>query len=165
MCRVVLGDNDAAGRSLIEAMNDAGPFHTTDAGKTAATVMQERVNERVLEVACCRVDNHAGRFVDDDEVVVFVEDFEGDCFRLGFEGTRGGNLDGDAVAGTDFVAGFGWLVVDERMVVFDELLEKGARAFRHLRLQEPVEPLAAFVVGDGEHGGRITQSEASGKID
>ena len=164
MRRVVLGDNDTAGRAFVEPVNDAGTFHATDTGKTAATVMEERVDERVLEVSRRRVHNHTGRLVDDDEVVVFEEYGERDCLRLRFESARSRYLDGNPVAGTNFVAWFGRLVVDAGVVVFDELLKKGARAFRYLGLQEPVESLAAVVFGDGEHVARITGQERSARL-
>ena len=53
------------------------------------------------------MDDHAGGFIDDHEVVVFVDDVEGDVFGDDFDFASGVcHDDGDDVPGFDFVAGF-----------------------------------------------------------
>jgi len=111
------------------------------------------------------MNDHPGGLVDDDQVVVLVKHIEPDLLRLRFQRHRRRYLDADNVADADAVAGFVRLAVDGDVRLLDEFLEKRARPFRYLRLQEPVEALAAFVVGDGEHAARITQSGSFGKVD
>ena len=69
---VGLGDDDAARGVLIEAMHDAGALDAIDAGELAIAVMEEGVDEGAVRIAVSRVNDHAVRFVDDDEIVIFV---------------------------------------------------------------------------------------------
>jgi hypothetical protein len=72
------------------------------------------------------VDHHAGGFVDDGEVLVFVENFEGDVFGDGVEG-RGlrGAFDLDGLAAVEFLFGLGGIAVDADLTGFDEELDAG----------------------------------------
>ena len=69
---VGLGDDDAAGGVLVEAMDDAGALDAVDAGELAVAVMQQGVDEGAVGVAIGGMDDHAVGFVEDDEVSVFV---------------------------------------------------------------------------------------------
>ncbi len=54
------------------------------------------------------VDHHAGGFVDDGEVLVFVEDVEGDVFGEGVEGCGlRGAFDLDGFAAVELLLGLG----------------------------------------------------------
>jgi hypothetical protein len=73
------------------------------------------------------VDHHAGGFVDDGEVLVFVEDLEGDVFGDGVErGGLRGTFDLDGFAAVEFLFGLGGVAVDADLVGFDEKLDAGA---------------------------------------
>ena len=45
-------------------------------------MMQQSVHQSVLAMARAGMDDHAGRLVDDDEIVVFKKNLEWDRFRL-----------------------------------------------------------------------------------
>jgi hypothetical protein len=73
------------------------------------------------------MDHHAGGFIDDGEVLVFVEDFERDVFGDGVE--RGGlrsAFDLDGFAAVEFLFGLGGVAVDADLTGFDEELDTGA---------------------------------------
>ncbi len=70
---VVAGDDHAAAGVFIEAVDDAGAIDSSDGGE-GAEVVEEGVYEGAIGIACCGVDDHAGGFVDDGEIGVFVED-------------------------------------------------------------------------------------------
>jgi hypothetical protein len=73
------------------------------------------------------VDHHAGRLVDDSEVLVFVEDLEGDVFGNGVEGGGlRGAFDLDGFAAVEFLFGFGGMAVDADLAGFDEELDAGS---------------------------------------
>jgi hypothetical protein len=73
------------------------------------------------------VDHHAGGFVDDGEVLVFVEDFEGDVFGDGVEGGGlRGAFDFDGFAAVEFVFGLGGVAVYADLAGFDEKLDAGS---------------------------------------
>src|ERR1700740_3066217 len=107
MSFVVLGYDDEAASLFVEAVNDAGT-HLAAHRREASKMMQERVDQRpaialVIGRAGAGVYHHAGALVDDCEVVIFVEDVEGDVFGAGAERrARGGAEDGDALAAAEF---------------------------------------------------------------
>jgi hypothetical protein len=73
------------------------------------------------------VDHHAGGFVDDGEVLVFVEDFEGDVFGDGVEGGGlRGAFDLDGLAAVEFLFGLGGVAGDADLTGFDEELDAGS---------------------------------------
>ena len=86
---VVLCDDDQAGGFLVEAVDDAGAQLAADTFDVRA-VVEHGVDERVLGVAGRGMDDHAGRLVYDDDVVVFIDDDERDGLRLGEGGLRWG---------------------------------------------------------------------------
>jgi len=130
---VVLGDEDDAAGLLVEAMDDAGAEVAADFGELAlAEVIEKGIDEGasvagVVGGASSGVDHHAGRFVDDGEVLVFVEDVEGDVFGDGVEGRGVGRaFDFDGLAAAEFMFGLGGLTVDANLSGFDEELDAGA---------------------------------------
>ena len=91
---VVFGDEDEAAGLLVEAMDDAGAEVAADVGELVE-VEEEGVDEGaavagVVGGAGSGVDHHAGGLVDDGEVLVFVEDVEGDVFGRWRGGARAG---------------------------------------------------------------------------
>jgi len=91
---VVFGDEDETAGLFVEAMDDSGPEVAADVGEFVE-VKQQRVDEGAAvagvlfarcSVARTGVDHHAGGLVDDGEMFVFVEDFEGNVFRGGMKG-------------------------------------------------------------------------------
>ena len=83
------GDHDQPARVAVEAMDDPGPLDAGDpAPGRAVAVRQERVDQRPAGVPRRRVDDEAGRLVEDQQVVVLVDDLERD---IGL----GGQIEGD----------------------------------------------------------------------
>ena len=60
-----------------------GALDPADAGQAVAAVKQQGVDQRAAGAAGGRVDHHADRLVDDDQLVVLVEDVERDVLGLG----------------------------------------------------------------------------------
>jgi len=86
---VVFGDEDEAAGELVEAVDDAGAEVAADVGEVGE-VEEERVDEGtavagVVGGSGSGVNHHAGGFVDDGEVLVFVEDVEGNVLGDGVE--------------------------------------------------------------------------------
>jgi hypothetical protein len=128
---VVFGDEDEAAGELVEAMDDAGAEVAADV-REFGEVEEESVDEGapvagVFGRAGASVDHHAGRFVDDGEVLVFMEDSEGDVLGDGVEG-RGlrGAFDLDGFAAVEFLFRLGGVAVDANLAGFDEELNAGA---------------------------------------
>ena len=103
---IVFRDEENARGFLVNAMNDAGAEGVATLRKGLAAA-EQGVDEGPVGVPCPGVDGHAGGFVDGEEVVVFVENFEGDFFGFGLErGTLGGNYF-DEIVCVDFLGVFG----------------------------------------------------------
>jgi hypothetical protein len=132
---VVFGDEDEAAGLLVETMDDAGAEVATYVGEFVE-VEEERVDEGALVAlvyaigwarAGTGVDHHAGGFVDDGEVFVFVKDVERDVFGDGVKGCGlRGAFDFDGLAAAEFLFGLGRVAVDADLTGFDEELDAGS---------------------------------------
>ena len=121
MCQIGFRRDDQTACVHVEPMDDARALLASDAGEAAAAMMQQRIDERIVVMACARMNWQSGGFVDDDEVVIFVEDIEVD--RAGFNGGRFAWRDGDHenITFVDFGAGIiEGLVVPPDMAGFDQ---------------------------------------------
>ena len=104
---VGLGDHQEAARILVEAVHDPRPHHPADAGKARAAMRNEGIDQGSGLVPRRGMDDQAGRLVDDDEVVVLVDDVEGDRFRPRLGRHRRRHRHDDLLAGTDDPARLG----------------------------------------------------------
>src|SRR5579871_1060649 len=128
---VVFGDKNNAAGLLIEAVDDAGAEVAADAGELVE-VVEKGVDEGAVVAgivggAGAGVDHHASGLVDDGEVLVFVEDLEGDVLGKGVEGRRvWGAFNLDLLAAVKFLFGLGGSAGDADLAVLDEELDTGA---------------------------------------
>lgn len=74
-----LGEEDDAGRASVEPMDHAGAQGVRFGQLT--NVVQDACEERPSAVALTRVNNHIGRFVDGEQILVLVEDRKGHGLR------------------------------------------------------------------------------------
>jgi hypothetical protein len=65
------------------------------------------------------VHGHAGRFVDGDHVIIFVENFEGNGLRFGAKRRAGLDFYGDAFASANTVRTFRASRIDEYQALLD----------------------------------------------
>ena len=135
-----LGDDKQTARVLVEAVDDAGARHAADA-RERRTVVEKRVDERAGEVSRRRMYDEAGRLVDADEIVVFVDDRKGDVLWLGHGRHGRGDGDDDAVRLRDLHPRlFGDSAVDGDETGLDQALDPRARE-AGMRFEDlPVEP-------------------------
>ena len=92
---VGLGDDEQAGRVLVEPVDDAGPLDPADPRQARAAMADQRVDQRAVGVARRRMDDEARRLVDDDEMVVLVDDVERDVLPDERRILRRRRLEGD----------------------------------------------------------------------
>ena len=84
-------------------------------------MMKEAVYEGSRPVSGSRMNHHAGRLVDDDQIVILKHDIERQVLRLGFCRLCRGNCQGDAFSGFDPVIRLIYLVAAEPGVtLFDQ---------------------------------------------
>ena len=91
---VRLGDDEEAGRILVDPVNDPGARHAIDAGQLPLTVKQQCVDQRTVPIARRRMDYHPRRLVYDDEVLIFEDDIQRNVLRFGCQHLGGGKADG-----------------------------------------------------------------------
>jgi len=73
MGTIVLRHHHQARRSPIEPMDNAGPEFTADAAQVL-DVMEQRIDERPSRMSRTRVNDHAGRLVEDDDISILEHD-------------------------------------------------------------------------------------------
>jgi len=99
------------------------------------------------------VNHHAGGFVHDGEVGVFVENVERDVFGDGSQGRpRCRGHDGDVFGTAKFQGGPGRFIVHEHFLFGDELLDARA-AYVEAERQELIKALAGVFGDDCDLGG------------
>ena len=84
-----LGDHQETARVLIEAVDDAGPPHSADAGETRPAMGDERIDQGSGFMSGGRMHHKTSGFVDHDEVLVLIDDRQRDGLGLGL-GRSGG---------------------------------------------------------------------------
>jgi hypothetical protein len=84
---VIFGDDKATTRLFVETMNDARTLFPADSRQRDA-VVEQRVNQGVLAMTSSRMNDKPGRFIDDDEIIVFEENLKRDRFWQGFDFLR-----------------------------------------------------------------------------
>ena len=106
-------------------------------------------------MAAGRMNDHAGRLVHGDDVLVFVEDVERDLFGVWSGGIHRREHDFDAISGRQPIGDLGALTVDFDAAGTDDFAELDATVFGELVSQEGVESLTGFFGIDHEGQGLV----------
>jgi len=85
---VGLGRDDDAGGVLVDAVHDPRTRHAADAREARARVVQQGVDQGAVLAARRRMDGHAGRLVDHDQIGVLEQHGERDRLGRGLRGHR-----------------------------------------------------------------------------
>lgn len=99
------GNTDDARGLGIKAMDDTGPPGFTAQFQTITP--QKSIDQGALGMANRRMHNHASGFIDDDKIIIFVENLQGDIFWFDFAQFDFGKFQGKGFTATEFVAGLG----------------------------------------------------------
>lgn len=118
---VVLGNNHQAGGIPVYTVNDPRAPGAVDSGKIREKV-QEGVDEGSIGIACGGVNDKPGLFVDDNDVIVVMDNVEGDVLGPRPVVIRRWPVDSDFFAFPDCMDPFRRGAVDEDLAVLDELL-------------------------------------------
>ena len=78
---VVFAGHQKSRGILVDSVDDSRPELPIDAGKAVPAVEQQGVYQGACAVACRRVHHHALGFIDHDEILILVDDVQGDVFR------------------------------------------------------------------------------------
>lgn len=124
--RVGFRDDQTAGSVFVEAVDDAGSLDPAYTGELAFAVVKERVDESSLVVPRGRVNHHAVFFVEDEEVFVLEEDFQGNVLGRCFGGNGLRYRDRDQITSLHRVPGFCRAIVEKNVLISDQALDSGA---------------------------------------
>ena len=146
---VVFRDENHAGGFFVQAVHDAGTQRIGGLRERLAAA-EERVDERAGDCARASVHDHAGGFVDGDDVVVFVEDLERNRFGFGTDGRAFGDFESDFFAAAKVQRAFlGGVAIDLDEAGCDQFLDASAAELRALGGDETIETRAR-IGGGGE---------------
>ena len=139
--RIVLRHNKQARCVLVYAMHDARPNAASYTGQRIE-VIDERVGKRPRIDSRAGMNNHACRFVDDDEIVIFKDYVERDRLGDQLDGRRFGQINFNVIANAQSIARLRDMLIDQHIAVFDCALDSSPAYFRKMRRDEGVEPRA-----------------------
>ena len=154
---IVLRDDHQARRALVQPVHDAGPLFSADAAEIVH-VVQQGVDQGAALVARRRVDHHARRLVDDDQILVLVDDRERQILGRGRRLDRLGNLDRDLLSGLDRLVRLRRVSCDQHGALLDQPLKLRPRQ-RERRGEKSIEP---EIVGVDRNGERLYGHGAPG---
>ncbi len=138
-------DDEKARRVAVEPVDDPRSFRLV---APRDRVRGEAMDERAAPMPGGRVDDHAGRLVDDEQVVVLVRDAKRDVLPLDRGRATIRQLELDLLPAFEPMALRPPGAVDERASLADEPLGRGARADLRDRRQESIEPFPGRLRGD-----------------
>ncbi len=158
---VVPGDEDSAAGVAVEAMHDARPQRPAATAEAGAKVELQRADERAGPVTPRRMHDHAGRLIDDDEVLVFEEDFERNLL-----GPRrlAGNFRQDhphSLPSTDAVGRLAAVVVDQHTSGRDDSPQMSPAIVVKMQRKHYVQTLAGLAGIDDELDGHVREDRVA----
>ena len=86
--------------------------------------------------------NHACGFVDDDQILIFVNDFDRDIFGNKVDERQSSQLRVNLIAGAYLVRRFSGATIHDDVAIFDQSLQSGTTAGFDVCGEECVEPLS-----------------------
>ena len=123
---IVLGDYDASACFFIETMHDARPLFPADPRKRGAMIEQS-IDQRVLAMTSARMNNEAGRLVNDNEIAVLEKNIQRNRFRSIVDLFGGRLAEINFIVFADEVARPGGCSVEGHESISNQLLEPRAR--------------------------------------
>ena len=95
---IVLGDDQKSARILVDPVDDPRTDDAIDRREPPGAVKEQRVHERAVPVARRGMHDHPLGLVDDQQVVILVDDVDGDVLRDDVERLCVRHLDGELLA-------------------------------------------------------------------
>ena len=150
MGKVVLCNNKQTACVLVYPVDNAGAYYAVDARKAVLAMIQKRVDQRFVIVACGRVNNHSLRLVDNKKIVVLISDVKRNVLRRKLKLARFGNNKGNFVAGLYLIVFADGLSPNGNCAAFRHFLNGGTAELLCKGANDLVYPFAcrAFVNGN-----------------
>lgn len=119
-------DNHQPGGIPVQPVDDAGPvgcagviLHQAGQIRVAG---QQGIDQGAAGMPLRRVNDHPGRLVDDDQIVIFVNNVERRRLRLESSGFGRGQVNGDDIAGLEGSTGSSRLAGDQDLALANQFL-------------------------------------------
>lgn len=145
MGEIVLRDDKATARLFIKPMNDAAPHFAANSRETGR-VREQRINQCAGTVTRARMHRNARRFVQHDQIVIFMEDGQrhscsrrGSWLRVGFLPQRRHR---DAISPFYDVARPRRVSIQQNSAVANQRLYSHARNVRNFAREKLIQPQA-----------------------
>jgi len=146
---IIFRHDQTAARFFIDAMNNAGPLFSADAGKVFA-MMQQRVDERVLLMPGARMNDKTSRLVDYDKIDIFKKNIERDFFRGRRDFSNRRFVHAYDIPRADEIARSRFLFVQCNEVLSNQILQARPREVRELDREVTIKTRSRLVPGDAQ---------------
>ena len=123
---IIFRHDKQTARVLVDAMHDARPMLTVDAGQTIATMIHQRINQCARPVTWCGMNHHTAWLVDHNQVSVLIDYIKRYVFRRQIDLTQLGQGDSDAFAANELVILFQRFTRTTHRLFGQEILYRGA---------------------------------------
>lgn len=123
---VFCGDKAAAG-VFVQAMDDPLTLAASDSRQFPPAVVEQCVEQSPIGISGGRMHDDSGCFVDHNQVLVFIDNLQGDGLRLGCrQWNRLWNVGNDGIASGQFEFRFGRAAIHKNRIIIDKLLDTRA---------------------------------------
>jgi hypothetical protein len=123
---IPFGNHEETGGLFVQSVDDSWSKLAADPGEVL-TAKQESIDQCVASMTRRRMYHHAGRLVDYEQVLVFVQNIQRYGFGGRLRGGWGGHFDADLLRGPQTVGRLDVGVVDPDRTPLDKLLNLMAR--------------------------------------
>ena len=79
---IIFGNDQQTASVFVNTVDDARTFYTADAGKAVPTMVKQGINQSSAMRSGRRMYSHSCRFVDNQQVIVFINNVQRNIFRL-----------------------------------------------------------------------------------
>jgi hypothetical protein len=156
--RIVFGNDKRSTGFFVEPVDDAGAFLSADRGQIFA-MSQEGIDERVLLMTRPGMHDEPGRFVKNEEIVVFEKNLERDRLGLRIALFDFGFTYFDYVADADRIARSRRFAVHANKSGADQCLKSSAGKNWQRQSEGTVEPLSGLVARNSERDHRVLPTD------
>ena len=144
---VVLGHNDATTGLLVESVDDTGSVLLRSCGE-GASMVEQGIDKSALFVSRSDMDDHSGRFVDHQQIGIFMEDLQGNILGSCPGGEFGRFfLDPEEVSLLHLITAADRFSTQGDLARFHERLNLGTGKLWEIPNQNHVESLATILFG------------------
>jgi len=139
------GNHHQPGGVLVEAVNDAAAWQQ----RLIRVAMQQGIEQCALGISRARVNHQPYRLVDDQDVLILINQVEGDILRYPVALLLQFGLQVEAFTAKHLVAAPAGLTIESNGTILDPLLKPGTGKIRKQRGGHLIESLADTMVGHG----------------